>query len=87
MEAVLTARPVPPIPTVVFVADKHNKGESRATIAHIWRAQQLLATHLKAKLITNTNSGHHIHVEQPQLVVAATREVVDAARKASPAPR
>jgi hypothetical protein len=46
----------------------------------------LLAKHLHAKLITNVNSGHHIHVERPQLVIAATREIVDAARKARRAP-
>lgn len=35
-----------------------------------------------ARHITNTNSGHYIHLEQPQLVVNAIREVVDAARAA-----
>ena len=30
--------------------------------------------------ITKTNSGHYIHVEQPQLVVDAITQVVDAAR-------
>ena len=33
-----------------------------------------------AKHITNTNSGHEIHKEQPQLVIDAIREVVDAVR-------
>jgi pimeloyl-ACP methyl ester carboxylesterase len=33
-----------------------------------------------AKHIINTNSGHEIHKEQPQLVINAIREVVDAAR-------
>ena len=33
-----------------------------------------------AKHITNTNSGHEIHKEQPQLVVEAIRDVVDAVR-------
>ena len=32
-----------------------------------------------AKLITNTDSGHYIHQEQPQLVIDSIREVVDAA--------
>jgi pimeloyl-ACP methyl ester carboxylesterase len=31
-----------------------------------------------AKHITNTNSGHEIHKEQPQLVIDAIREVVEA---------
>jgi pimeloyl-ACP methyl ester carboxylesterase len=33
-----------------------------------------------AKHITNTNSGHEIHKEQPQLVIDAIREVVEAVR-------
>jgi pimeloyl-ACP methyl ester carboxylesterase len=33
-----------------------------------------------AKHITNTNSGHDIHKEQPQLVIDAIRQVVDAVR-------
>jgi hypothetical protein len=33
-----------------------------------------------AKHITDTNSGHEIHKEQPQLVIDAIREVVDAVR-------
>jgi hypothetical protein len=36
-----------------------------------------------AKHITNTNSGHEIHKEQPQLVVEAIRDVVDTVRSGS----
>jgi hypothetical protein len=36
-----------------------------------------------AKHITNTSSGHEIHKEQPQLVIDAIREVVDAVRDGS----
>ena len=36
-----------------------------------------------AKHITNTDSGHYIHQEQPQLVIDSIREVVDAARVGS----
>ena|SRR5215469_1690204 len=32
------------------------------------------------KHVTNTNSGHEIHKEQPQLVIDAIREVVEAVR-------
>lgn len=47
-------------------------------------AQNRLA-HLvpNAKHITNTNSGHEIHKEQPRLVVDSIREVVDAVRRVS----
>jgi hypothetical protein len=33
-----------------------------------------------AKHITNPNIGHEIHKEQPQLVIASIREVVEAVR-------
>ena len=48
-------------------------------------AQEKLA-HLvpNAKHITSTNSGHEIQKEQPQLVVDAIRQVVDAVRGGSP---
>jgi len=35
---------------------------------------------LGARHDKNTNSGHNIHREQPQLVVGAIRDVVDAVR-------
>jgi hypothetical protein len=34
-----------------------------------------------AEHVTNTNSGHEIHKEQPQLVVDSIRKVVEAVRK------
>lgn len=37
------------------------------------------------KHVTDTNSGHEIHKEQPQLVIDAIREVVEAVRSAGPA--
>jgi pimeloyl-ACP methyl ester carboxylesterase len=36
------------------------------------------------KHITHTNSGHEIHKEQPQLVIGAIREVVEAVRSGKP---
>jgi pimeloyl-ACP methyl ester carboxylesterase len=45
------------------------------------KAQQELAKLVpNAKHITRTNSGHEIHKEQPQLVIDAVREVVEAVR-------
>ena len=51
----------------------------------LWTAQLAAQDELAAKFtgathITKTNSGHYIHVEQPQLVVDAITQVVDAAR-------
>jgi hypothetical protein len=34
-----------------------------------------------ARHITDTQSGHYLHQEQPQLVIGSVREVVEAARK------
>ena len=46
------------------------------------KAQDRLAKLVpNAKHITNTNSGHEIHKEQPQLVVDAVRQVVKAVRR------
>jgi uroporphyrinogen-III decarboxylase len=46
------------------------------------KAQDRLAELVpNAKHITNTNSGHEIHKEQPQLVIDAIREVVHAVRR------
>lgn len=39
-----------------------------------------------AKHVTDTNSGHEIHKEQPQLVTDAIRQVVDAVRERSAQP-
>ncbi len=45
------------------------------------KAQERLAKLVpNAKHITNTNSGHEIHKEQPQLVIDAIHEVVEAVR-------
>jgi len=45
------------------------------------KAHEQLATLVpNAKHITKTNSGHEIHKEQPQLVIDAIREVVEAVR-------
>ncbi len=49
-------------------------------VRHLLEAQRLLARHLCATLLTRTNSGHHIHVEQPQIVNDAARSVVAAVR-------
>jgi hypothetical protein len=47
-------------------------------------AQERLARLVpQAKHITNTNSGHDIHKEQPQLVIDSIREVVEAVHSGS----
>ena len=54
----------------------------------LWSAQiaaqdSLAKLFPSARHITNTNSHHYIHLEQPQLVVDAIRDVVDAVRPAN----
>jgi hypothetical protein len=45
------------------------------------KAQERLAKLVpNEKHITHTNSGHEIHKEQPQLVISAIRDVVEAVR-------
>ena len=45
------------------------------------KAQEQLAKLVpNEKHITNTNSGHEIHKEQPQIVISAIRDVVEAVR-------
>lgn len=51
-----------------------------AFFGRLREAQNLLAESLRAKKLMRTNSGHHVHLEQPQIVSDATREVVEAVR-------
>jgi pimeloyl-ACP methyl ester carboxylesterase len=81
--AIRAAPPAPQIPAVVLTADKLGKGLLPTRKAELLEAHNRLAAQLGAKHITDTNSGHHIHVEQPQLVTDAIREVVDAVRSES----
>ena len=51
----------------------------------LWAAQLAAQDELAGKFpgsthVTRTNAGHYIHIEQPQVVVDAIRQVVDAAR-------
>jgi pimeloyl-ACP methyl ester carboxylesterase len=51
------------------------------------KAQERLAKLVpNEKHITKTNSGHEIHKEQPQLVISAIREVIEAVRNRRTAP-
>jgi pimeloyl-ACP methyl ester carboxylesterase len=81
------ASPVPSVAAVVLTSDKPwdlQVGDSGSTWSAWLAAQDRLATLLNAKHITNTNSGHPIGIEQPQLVVEAIREVLDATRSSKP---
>ncbi len=82
VDALRAAPPVGAIPSVVLTSDKafdFGAGEDGTWPAWL-AAQDRLATLLGAEHITDTNSGHYIAGEQPQLVIDAIRQVVDADR-------
>jgi pimeloyl-ACP methyl ester carboxylesterase len=71
------------LPAAVLTADKPwdlQVGNNGSTWPAWLAAQDRLAGDLHARHITDTDSGHGINVEQPQLVSKAIREVVDQAR-------
>src|SRR5262245_9799140 len=73
---------VPPMPIVVLTSDKRfDFGAGGPETWAAWRsAHDRLAKLLNAKHISDTNSGHAIQMEQPQFVVDAIRDVVEAVR-------
>ena len=73
---------VRPVPVVLLTSDKRfDFGAGGAETWLAWRtAQDRLAKLLNAKHVSDTNSGHAIQMEQPQLVINSIREVVDAVR-------
>jgi pimeloyl-ACP methyl ester carboxylesterase len=73
---------VRPVPVVLLTSDKRfDFGAGGAETWPAWRnAQDRLAKLLNAKHVSETNSGHAIQMEQPQLVINSIREVVDAVR-------
>ena len=85
VDALRAAPPVGEIPAVVLTSDQCFEfvpGSDAKATCSAWReAQDLLAVHLDAKRITDTDSGHFIQGDNPKLVVASVRKVVEAARK------
>ena len=61
-------------------AQKESDPVGGVTFADWDASEKLLATSLKAKFVTKTNSGHNIYAYSPQLVIDAIREVVDDVR-------
>ena len=70
------------MPIVVLTSDKRfDFGAGGPETWPAWRtAQDRLAKVLNAKHVSDTNSGHAIQMEQPQLVIDAIRQVVEAVR-------
>ena len=81
VDALRAAPPVGTSPAVVLTSDMpFDFGAGEGTWTAWLAAQDRLAKLLGAKHITDTNSGHYIAREQPQLVIDAIRQVVDAER-------
>jgi pimeloyl-ACP methyl ester carboxylesterase len=80
IDAILAAPPAPLLPAVLLTADKLAEDAPASRRTELMAAHDRLAAQLGARHLTETASGHHIHVEQPQLVVDAIRDVVDAVR-------
>ena len=73
------------MPAIVLTSDKRfDFGAGGAETWPAWRtAQDRLAKVLNAKHVSDTNSGHAIQMEQPQLVIDAIRHVIEAVRSGS----
>ena len=83
-DEVLAAGGLPRVPSAV-VTSSHPwsllAGKDDVSTWSAWlEAQDRLAALLHARLITNTNSGHVIAIERPQVVVGAIRQVLKRAR-------
>ena len=76
---------VRPMPVAVLTSDKRfDFGAGGAETWPAWRtAHDRLTKILNAKHVSNTNSSHVIQMEQPQRVVDAIRQVVEAVRSGS----
>jgi pimeloyl-ACP methyl ester carboxylesterase len=87
------AGPMPRVPAIVLTADKPYRtdllpagtdpDDSLTFAAWQW-AQDRLAKALHAQYVTATNSGHHVYLYSPGIVVDAIRTVVDDARAVRP---
>jgi hypothetical protein len=80
IDAIVALPPGPSVPVVLLTADKLAADTTATRKAELIEAHDRLAAQLGAKHLTRTRSGHHIHVEQPQMVTDAIRSVVDAVR-------
>ena len=84
-EQVLAGGPLPDVPFIILRHGKDTEqpqGWPVAALEQVWReAQEALSKRApQGKVVVAQNSGHFIHVEQPQLVVDTIREVAEKAR-------
>jgi pimeloyl-ACP methyl ester carboxylesterase len=80
VKTILAAPQGPQVAAVLFTSDKPDAAVAPSRQAELMEAHDLLAAQLGAKHITDPASGHHVHVERPELVSDAIRDVVNAVR-------
>ncbi len=91
MREAVAARPLRPLPLVVlahgqpFGVPEAGLGFAPETLERAWRAAQegLAALAPDARFAVAAESGHYVQLQQPELVVAAVRQVVEAVRQPS----
>ena len=92
------ARPLRPLPLVVLSRGRGPEAaeapegfppEALAAQERLWQELQasLAALTPGARHVVATQSGHYVQLEQPELVIAAVREVVEAVRRTPPGAR
>ena len=88
LDRIAAAPTMPELAAVVLAADKPYRTDlippelADKSLRFVdWKsAQELLAPYLHARFVADTNSGHHVYLYSPQLVISAVREVVDVVR-------
>lgn len=88
MPTVILTADLPPISADDVASGMFPPSVTVEFVNALWSAQIAAQAALarlfpSARHITNTSSRHYIHLEQPQLVIDAIREVVDAVRDAT----
>lgn len=84
MPMVILTADIPPISPEDVASGQLGSAVTAEFVSALWTAQVAAQDSLArlfpdATHVTNTNSQHYIHLQQPQLVVDAIRRVVDAA--------
>jgi len=81
---------LPSVPVVVLTAgiQQHPPGVPRDRMDEAWRSMQqdLVALSPMGRQIVVDTSGHFIHLDEPETVIRAIREIVDAVRNAGREP-
>jgi pimeloyl-ACP methyl ester carboxylesterase len=76
--------PLGDLPLVVIRRGVHDGGEARFVEEHRVDQEAVARMSRRGRVIVAERSGHHVQLEQPELVIAAIREVLDASRSLRP---